>query len=170
MSNKGRGWRNAIIKCVIYISYVQFLLVLQSLFLIAYVKVKRSHTHNFFIRSQKSHGIASPTANLASNLPLTNPFKGVKDFEEEKKNFVAKNKNNCACRKFVHYTFSISKLEDTWTHIACKLSAVKLFHRISLAWRFSVSSNSETSNSTLGSSVSGDLEKNSNNNKFMSIS
>lgn len=45
-----------------------------------------------------------------------------------------------------------------FTHIACKLSAVKLFHRISFAWRFSVSSNSVTSNSTFGSLVSGDLD------------
>lgn len=43
------------------------------------------------------------------------------------------------------------------THTACKLSAVKLFQRISLAWRFSVSSNNVTSNSTLGSLVTGVL-------------
>lgn len=52
----------------------------------------------------------------------------------------------------------LSSLHTCSTHIACKLSAVKLFHRISFAWRFSVSSNSEMSNSTFGSLVSGDLE------------
>lgn len=42
-------------------------------------------------------------------------------------------------------------------HMACRLSAVSVFHRISLAGRFSVSSNNDDSNSTLASGVSGDL-------------
>lgn len=39
----------------------------------------------------------------------------------------------------------------------CRVSAVSVFHRISLAGRFSVSSNNDDSNSTLASGVSGDL-------------
>ena len=41
--------------------------------------------------------------------------------------------------------------------MACRLSAVSVFQRISLAGRLSVSSNRDASNSTLASGVSGDL-------------
>lgn len=39
----------------------------------------------------------------------------------------------------------------------CKLSAVSVFHRISLAGMLSVSSNKDASNSTLASGATGDL-------------
>lgn len=42
-------------------------------------------------------------------------------------------------------------------HMVCRLSAVSVFHRMSLAGRLSVSSNNDVSNSTFVSGVSGDL-------------
>lgn len=52
---------------------------------------------------------------------------------------------------------SVWAVDVAGAHMACRLSAVSVFHRISLAGRFSVSSNNDDSKSTLASGVSGDL-------------
>lgn len=46
---------------------------------------------------------------------------------------------------------------SVFPHMACRLSAVSVFHRMSLAGRLSVSSSSDVSKSTLASGLSGDL-------------
>lgn len=46
---------------------------------------------------------------------------------------------------------------SVFPHMACRLSAVSVFHRMSLAGRLSVSSSSDVSKSTPASGLSGDL-------------